>query len=227
MSRAEIIDCVERHLTDETAIDYAKRVIKNSEKVILAGLPATELRLYTTDKGLEMLKRVVELADREPCEDAKRCSDCKYYGTFTCECPYDCNDKTKRFWEIADNLKMSKTEPCEDMGRYDPYTDSFVNDDCIRRQAVMELPRYTTLIGEIVYLDGIKALPSVYPKAKTEWISVSERLPEEVDNYLTSIRHYGEERYVQVSFFDGTSFKAEVEAWMPLPEPYKEESEDV
>lgn len=58
-----------REMTDRESIRYVKRVIKNSEKVFFAGQPAHEVRLYTTDKGLEMLKRVVELAEREPCED--------------------------------------------------------------------------------------------------------------------------------------------------------------
>ncbi len=56
-------------MTDRESIDYVKRVIKNSEKVIFAGQPVNELRLYTTDKGLEMLKRVAELAEREPYEE--------------------------------------------------------------------------------------------------------------------------------------------------------------
>lgn len=56
-------------MTDKEAVAYVKKVIKNSEKVIFAGQPVNEVRLYTTDKGLEMLKRVVELADREPCPD--------------------------------------------------------------------------------------------------------------------------------------------------------------
>lgn len=55
-------------MTDRESIDYVKRVIKNSEKVIFAGQPANELRLYTTDKGLEMLKRVVELAESQGSE---------------------------------------------------------------------------------------------------------------------------------------------------------------
>ena len=56
-------------MTDRESIDYVKNVIENSEKVIFAGQPANEVKLYTTDKGLEMLKRVVGLAEREPCED--------------------------------------------------------------------------------------------------------------------------------------------------------------
>lgn len=68
-------------MTDKEAVDYVKNVIKNSEKVILAGHPANELRLYTTDKGLEMLKRVVELAESQRSEKIAywvngRCNHC-------------------------------------------------------------------------------------------------------------------------------------------------------
>lgn len=48
--------------------------------------------------------------------------------------------------------------------------------DCVSRQEIMELPRYSTVIGEIVYLDGIKALPSVQPKPKMgHWIDCGDR----------------------------------------------------
>ena len=57
-------------MTNKEAIDYVKNVIENSEKVIFAGQPVNEVKLYTTDEGVKMLKRVVELADRELCEDA-------------------------------------------------------------------------------------------------------------------------------------------------------------
>ena len=66
------------------------------------------------------------------------------------------------------------TEPCKDMGRYDPYTDSFVNDDCIRRQAAVEMVE-GWWIGHTKDDDlatEIKKLPSVQPKAKTgHWIN--------------------------------------------------------
>lgn len=54
-------------MNDRESIDYVKNVIENSEKVFFAGQPANEVKLYTTDKGLEMLKRVVELAEQVSC----------------------------------------------------------------------------------------------------------------------------------------------------------------
>ncbi len=69
-----------------------------------------------------------------------------------------CIPYKKATFEVINRLldELDKIEPCG---------------DCVSRQAIMELPRYTTFVGEIVYLDGIKALPSVQPKPKMgHWI---------------------------------------------------------
>ena len=61
--------------------------------------------------------------------------------------------------------------------------------------------------------------------AQTQWIPVSERLPETLDWYLTSIKWDDGTERVTISWFDGVSFKAEVKAWMPLPAPEPQASE--
>lgn len=69
-------------------------------------------------------------------------------------------------------LELLETEPCGDY---------------INRQAVMELPRHTTVIGEIVYLDDIKALPPVNPKVKTgKWILVHPLQENDEGGYMCS-----------------------------------------
>lgn len=62
---------------------------------------------------------------------------------------------------------------------------------------------------------------------KTRWIPCSERLPEEKGEYLVS---FGKNTKTVIETFDGVYFSErnyflQPEAWMPLPEPYKEETE--
>ena len=65
------------------------------------------------------------------------------------------------------------------------------------------------------------------------WIPVNERLPEHSGNYLISIAdsNYVSGQAFKTSWFYPSdhrwSFKnANILAWMPLPEPYKAESEE-
>ena len=58
-----------------------------------------------------------------------------------------------------------------------------------------------------------------------EWIPCSERLPEENGWYIGSkVTPKGNHMTNSFWYEDGTFFTlGEVEAWMPLPEPYKKE----
>ena len=111
-------------------------------------------------------------------------------------------------------------------------------DDLISRQAVLEATSTTLKItgkenAEAVYgyikklCDDIKALPSAQ-----QWIPCSERLPEEDGTYFVSgvwengdvevgqLQYIADEnRFSNVIYFN-------VDAWMPLPEPYREEATD-
>lgn len=83
------------------------------------------------------------------------------------------------------------------------------------------------------YASKIKALPST--DRLTEWIPCSERLPKKNGEYIASLE---DSVYPWASFFNGKWFmlslngiarefgEYEVIAWMPMPEPYKAESED-
>ena len=89
------------------------------------------------------------------------------------------------------------------------------------------------------YMDIVKSAPSVTPK-QTNWIPVTERLPEEDGQYLITVKYKPEADYENIyaehgEWTDGRwdmfcfGHCGEVEsivAWMPLPEPYKAESED-
>ena len=78
------------------------------------------------------------------------------------------------------------------------------------------------------------ALPSVTPQ-EPRWIPVSKRLPKEGDEILMNTVHFGVITGVYDSKFgfmthyslsSADMASVEVIAWMPLPEPYKAESEN-
>ena len=66
-------------------------------------------------------------------------------------------------------------------------------------------------------------------KQEPRWIPVTERLPEEKGLYLVSVKNDHNRRYSKTCWFHGGDnwfARQDVLAWMPLPEPYKAESED-
>ena len=70
-------------------------------------------------------------------------------------------------------------------------------------------------------------LSSFDTREKARWIPVSERLPEREGWYLTSL---GDKTYggadVDMYCKGWVKYGTHVLAWMPLPQPYKAESED-
>ena len=71
-------------------------------------------------------------------------------------------------------------------------------------------------------MDRIKALPS----ADAEWIPCSERLPIPPTFCLvTTDGSHGDVIDIALYMSDGWHKASEVLAWMPLPKPYREESE--
>ena len=65
-----------------------------------------------------------------------------------------------------------------------------------------------------------------------QWVSTSERLPEEKGRYLVWYTYDGADRGIRTAMFypggwpewdvGGTAGIVRVRAWMPLPEPYRE-----
>lgn len=134
-------------------------------------------------------------------------------------------------------IKALEQQPCE---------------DCISREAVDEY--ITNLLSGYLYDEErtrledlttyIWELPSVTPKAEQKWIPCTERLPKDGDTYLVTIEYKGEVIGVDVASYspvegyidkhwdtfndwvEDDKMHYHVTAWMPLPQPYKAESED-
>ena len=124
------------------------------------------------------------------------------------------------------------------------------SEDCISRtEAIKALQKVPcSLAGvRIRFILSIKDLPSVTPSynsiktelEQTRWIPVSERLPK-ADEYIGDVakyylvqNEYGDmlvARYTHGEYWEQIyqlkPIADKIVAWMPLPQPYKAESED-
>ncbi len=111
--------------------------------------------------------------------------------------------------------------------------------DAISREAVLKQLKGCLTGGEIEYQyvkSHIDSIPPVNPQPKTEWIPVSEGMPKENETVIASTKHgiYPQAHYTKrygwewayEAGFDYWEGLEDVTAWMPLPEPYKAESEE-
>lgn len=123
---------------------------------------------------------------------------------------------------------VNPQQPCEDCISRENLLKAF-KDEC--RGECDSCPHFRKDDGEYK-CRLIADFPSVTPKKKTCWIPVSERLPErykeviitDIETSDTYLSRYIGNRYWEC---DNGLFKDRIIAWMPLPEPYKAESEEV
>ena len=107
--------------------------------------------------------------------------------------------------------------------------------DTISRQAAIgravELPLFGKQV-KVVAVSELEALPSAQPEQR--WIPCSERLPEDGQDVLVTYKTTGKihpcqyhddgSRNPWYSYIDQCrAYMNVVLAWMPLPEPYREE----
>ena len=124
---------------------------------------------------------------------------------------------------VAEALKAQPCERCVSIEAVDTLVDELARAISDERCCISRGRSTATIMKDI--LD----LPLVTPKQR--WIPVSERLPEESLNCVLGWDD-NRERCVFVQYVNGrfqflgrdSSFK--ITAWMPLPEPYKAESEE-
>lgn len=106
-----------------------------------------------------------------------------------------------------------------------------VSEDCISRQAVLALAKEecdTAIIPYRKFVKDVNALPPVIQQPKTgHWIPVSEKLPKPYQPILVTTNAFYWANEPVKYFVKQINFGGVVDfiAWMPLPEPYKEESE--
>ena len=109
--------------------------------------------------------------------------------------------------------------------------------DLISRQAAIDLiDEYMDKCIELHYLptgEGIKTLIFALPSAQ-QWIPVTESLPGYGEDVLLSINGVCSVGYCVATngvgvdwYYDGWYHpENDVDAWMPLPEPWKEEKDE-
>jgi hypothetical protein len=130
-------------------------------------------------------------------------------------------------------IKALEQEHCEDAISRKAVLDTLDNMD-----SVLDEDRTVETYKELL-VACYKDLPSVTSVYKKEWIPVTERLPKDRREVLVTAywhetyqvmmgSYFGDELWWCVPFNNSGEHmqKLKPKAWMPLPEKYKEESED-
>ena len=142
-------------------------------------------------------------------------------------------EDTQEFWTPFDkaiNFAINSLETDEAYQlEYERTTKNDLAVDAVSRQEVLYLVGdYDLSMGQVV--KGIHALPSVTLQ-EPRWIPTSERLPNEDGEYYAAVYDTDENyKYMDIAELEDGIWQykdyVKVLAWMPLPEPYKMESED-
>ena len=187
-------------LEQEPCDDEYIKVPKKALKYRTAGMVA-----YNTEwlKNHFDIERAVICGAQEPCEDVP---DINEGNIYECSCGYG--------W---DKSKVVRHHFCPNCGK------------------AVE-PSYNSIKTELKPCDDavIETIEEL-PPAMSQWIPVSERLPEEYKTVMASTDYFAvfpEARYTkdgwEWAYESGSDYweeLANVIAWMPLPAPYKAESE--
>ena len=151
----------------------------------------------------------------------------------------ECIDAIIGTWEICQNQKyLSAVDveiDAEDIVALKMAIEALEQQPCedtISRQAVIDLSEKVRFecgsVSQMVSVSKIKELPSVTQQQKVGgWIPVSERLPEIGQYILCSLIKAKDVKHrVIICEYKREVWWSYVTAWMPLPQPYKGESEE-
>jgi len=139
---------------------------------------------------------------------------------------YDDKNPCKRAVILGKAIKELEQKPCKDcIDREDALmcmTGEYVADVTCKPEDIISK-----------HIQRLRVLPPVTPQQEARWISCSERLPAENITVIGTNEFddiYKAELYDDCGekkwYADG-DYDVPIVAWMPLPEPYKEESEGV
>lgn len=181
----------------------------------------------------ECLKMAIKALEQQPCED-------------DCISRYDVLTNLRLNWRLYESAEDAIKMSIYDVSNMDSINPKQAKaeiekeesaKDCISRAGAL---RHRHLIYDddgigysVVRVDEIMALPSVTPHPR--WIPVSERLPEEETDVLICNRNgdialsrgsYSTEVENDFIWYTSGWRFGKVIAWMPLPKPYKAESEE-
>lgn len=178
------------------------------------------------NKKMDEIRRAYDkLKEQEPCNECRNkrtsfCGNCKEYDEFE-----PCDDAISRQAVLDENHKENSI------------WNSITNSEGKNlEEIIFELPPVNPQPSEH-FIDGVHAIGyrEGYKDAQNQksgkWIPVSERLPEDSNYYLCC----GKDGYMIIGWiskwskewcFDDDEFDMDVVAWMPLPQPYKAESEE-
>lgn len=185
-------------MTNEEAIEYWK--YKYDRAIMHNDIHYDTQECKQHEEYVKNLEMAIKALETVSCIKEK-CAYCPH-----CE-NCDVDDETLE-------IKALEQQPCED------YISRQAVINTIHQNCVFE-NEYNLTASRIKNL--VQQMSPVTPKKKTGWIPVSERLPEESKRYVVTTKYND----VMTDFYTGEGFLGDdIIAWMPLPEPYKAESED-
>ena len=177
--------------------------------------------IFDGNKWRQSVEVITEWLKEQPCEDAISRSDAIRVASGYCHWSNIPKELAK--------LPSVNPIPCE---------------DAISRQAVLDglasiakakakSDAQKSMMGRMMFF--VEQLPSVSTEKTGRWIPVSERLPKTDGRFLAYIENPYDSQlsYMMVCDYisntwcpDDETASSNVVAWMPLPQPYKVESEE-
>ena len=171
----------------------------------------------------------------------KKTEDGEVYVIHKCQPLFEMNKALCKRIKALPSVPAEEQEPCEDSNANQHNSNALnaLEGDAISRQAVLDLIEHYNSdgLGSVFYgyeggvkfADAVNKLPPVKQEQSSsenpnEWIPVSERLPEEGQSILvTTTNGWYVVAIIRTYFKD---MHKDIIAWMPLPEPYKAESDN-